>query len=254
MEIRINNSTLFLFFMVFPFVCFAQLPLITDNTGTQEKGNGQVEISNGVGFHNEHRCIENSSEILAVFTYGLFDNTDIVISYPFLFSRTQNDTSVSIVSGFSDINVEIKYRFIKYEKISLAIKPGISFPSGNYNEGLGSGKLSASFFLIATSEFPSMFINGNLGYLRNNNKCGDALNIWHASVDIDSKLSNDLRFVINSGIEKNPDISKNLNSVFGLVGLYYNLGEKCEISIGYKHGFTKAETDHAFIYGLTLRF
>ena len=235
-------------------ISFSQLPLITDNTGTQGKGNGQIEISNGVGFHNEHRCIENSSEVSPVFTFGIFDNTDAIVGYPFLFSTIQDDTSESKIAGFSDISLEVKYRFLQYEVISLAIKPGFSFPTGNYHEGLGSGRVSESFFLILTAEFSSMFINGNLGYLRNENKCGDALNIWHASVDIDYKLSNEFHFVLNSGIEKNPDTIVKTNPVFGLLGLYYCISENCEISLGYKHGFTKPETDHAFIYGLTLRF
>ncbi|MBI5217491.1 MAG: hypothetical protein HY958_00990 [Bacteroidia bacterium] len=87
---RINNSIfIFYFYMISPFACFAQLPLITDNAGIQGKGKGQFEISNGVGFHNEHRCIENSSEILPVFTYGLNDKCDIVLCYVILFFSPQ---------------------------------------------------------------------------------------------------------------------------------------------------------------------
>lgn len=245
---------IFLFFMIFPFICFAQLPLITDNTGTQGKGKGQIEISNGVGFHNGHRCIENFSEITPILTFGVLDQADIVVGYPFLFSSNHNDTSILILSGFSDLNIEFKYCFLQYKDISLAIKPGFSFPTGNYNEGLGSGRISESFFLLFTAKISSMLINGDLGYLRNENKCGDALNIWHASADIDYKISDEFHFVLNSGIEKNPDTSVKTNPVFGLLGLYYCIGNNCEVSLGYKHGFTKAETDHTFIYGLTLRF
>lgn len=243
-----------LFYFANTEISFSQLPLITDNTGTQGKGNGQIEISNGLAFHNEHRCIENSSEISPVFTFGIFDNTDFVVGYPFLNSSVQDDTSISIVSGFSDLNMEIKYRFLQNEVISLAIKPGISFPTGNYIEGLGSGRFSESLFFIMTAEFSSMYINGNLGYLRNENKCGDAINIWHASVDADFSLSDEFHFVLNSGIEKNPNLTVKTNPVFGLVGFYYFINENCEISIGYKYGITKTETNHAFIYGLTLRF
>lgn len=235
-------------------ISFSQLPLITDNTGTQGKGKGQIEVSNGLGFHNEHRCIENSSEISPVFTFGIFDNTDAIVGYPFLFSTIQDDTSVTNFAGFSDISLEIKYCFLHYDAISLAIKPGITLPTGKYHKGLGSGKVSESFFLISTVEFSSIFINGNLGYIRNENKCGDALNIWHASLDLDFKLNNQFHFVLNSGIEKNPDKYDKTNPVFGLLGLYYCISENYEISLGYKHGFTKPETNHAFIYGLTLRF
>jgi len=235
-------------------ICFSQLPLITDNTGIQGKGNGQFEISNGVGFHNEHRCIENSAEISPVFTYGINNKSDIVLCYPFLFSTILNDTGETKSAGFSDLSIEVKCQFLKYKSISFAIKPGVTFPSGNYQDGLGSGKFSGTIFFIATAEFTSFIINGNLGYLRNENKCGDALNIWHASVDIDCKLSKEFHFVLNSGIEKNPDISVHTNPVFGLLGLYYCISDKCEISLGYDHDFKQGETNHSFIYGLTFRF
>lgn len=241
-------------FMIFPLFASAQLPLITDNTGTQGTGNGQVEISNGVGYHNQHRCIENSSEISPVLTFGVFDNTDFVVGFPFLNTSVLDDNSTSIAAGFSDLFIDIKYRFFQNDKISLAFKPGVSFPTGNYDEGLGSGKFSESLFLIMTAGFPKMLINGNLGYLSNDNKCGDALNIWLASVGADLSLSDEFHMVLNTGIEKNPNINENTALVFGLAGLYYLINKNCEISLGYKHGITKAETNHAFLYGLTLRF
>jgi hypothetical protein len=252
---RINHSTfIFLIYIISPFACFAQLPLITDNTGTQGKGKGQLEISNGVGFHNEHRCIENSSEISPVFTYGINDKIDIVLCYPFLYSTTTADSSITKMAGFSDLSLELKYRFYKGEHLSFAVKPGISFPTGSYNEGLGSGRLSGTLFFITSLELPTVCFNGNLGYLRNENRCGDALNIWHASLDIDKKLSKEFHFVLNTGIEKNPNPDDNRIPVFGLLGLYYCLNENCEISLGYEHDFIKEETNHSFIYGLTLRF
>lgn len=243
-----------LFNGVFSDTCMAQLPLVTDNTGVQGKGNGQIEISNGLGFYNEHRCIKQSSEITPVFTYGINNTNDIVISYPFVFSTIIDDTGEIKTAGFSDINIEVKYLFYKNKKISFAAKPGISIPTGSFKDGFGSGKFSGSIFFISTLEFSSFFVNGNLGYLRNENKCGDALNIWHASIDVDYKLSDEFHFILNTGVEKDPDILATTNPVFGLLGLYYCINDNCEISLGYYHDFKKEETNHSFIYGLTLRF
>jgi hypothetical protein len=256
-KFQIKNLILFMSCLIYFTnfrTCLAQLPLITDNTGVQGKNNGQFEISNGVGFHTEHRCIENSSEISTVFTYGLNNSTDAVVGYPFLFSTILNDSSETKSVGFSDLSFEVKYKFLQYKSLSLALKPGITFPTGNHNEGLGSGKISETLFLITTAEFSSFIINGNLGYLRNENKCGDALNIWHISADIDYKLSDDFHLVVNSGIEKNPDKTDKTNQFFGLAGLYYSINNKCEVSIGYNRDFKKTEINHGFIYGLTIRF
>jgi len=245
----------FIFLLIYlPIISRAQLPCISDNTGTQGKSNAQIELYYGMGFHNEHRCIENSTEILPVFTYGLRDKVDVVVAYPFLFSKIQNDTSVTNIRGFSDAGVEFKYCFFEKDILSLAIKPGISIPTGKYQLGMGSGKVSGSAFFIASLNLSALFINGNLGYMRNSNKCGDALDIWHLSLDADYSIKEDFHLIANTGIEKNPDKSEKLYPVFGLIGVYYCLGENFEISTGYKKGLTSAETNHAFIYGLTFRF
>ncbi|MBI5217492.1 MAG: transporter [Bacteroidia bacterium] len=177
-----------------------------------------------------------------------------MLCYPFLFSTITDDSSETKIAGFSDLSLELKYQFFKRDHLSFAVKPGISFPTGSYSDGLGSGRLSETMFFITTAEFPSVIINGNLGYLRNENKCGDALNIWHASFDIDKKLSKEFHLVFNTGIEKNPDPADKSIPVFGLIGLYYCLSDNCEFSLGYEHDFIKEETHHSFIYGLTLRF
>ncbi len=237
-----------------PIFTFAQLPCITDNTGTLEKKNGQFEFCNGFGFHNEHRCIVNSTEISTVFTYGVVDNCDFVMGYPFLFSNILEDSVINKISGFSDINMEIKYFFLKREKISFAFKPGISIPSGAYEKGLGSGKVSGSAFLISTIDCSPILFNINAGYLQNANKCGDAMHIWHFSASIDYATQNNLHFICNTGIEKNPDKSETINPVFALLGLYYVINDNFEISTGYKNGVTHTETKHSFMYGLTMRF
>ncbi|MFH0895630.1 MAG: transporter [Bacteroidota bacterium] len=241
-------------FFALPEECYSQLPLITDNTGVQGKGNGQVELSNGIGFHSEHRCMENSTEILPVFTYGLFDKCDLILNYPFLFSTIIDDSSITKIAGFSDINLEVKYQFFKKDHISFALKPGVSFPTGSYIDGLGSGKVNCTLFLILTAEYPTISYNANLGYLKNENRCGDALNIWHASLNIDKKFSKEFHFVFNTGMEKSPDPTSNSFPVFGLLGFYYCLSDNCEFSLGYEHDFIKEETHHSFIYGITLKF
>ncbi|HNW98700.1 MAG TPA: transporter [Bacteroidales bacterium] len=252
---NLSKHIIYIFLLVTtPVYIQAQLPCITDNTGTLGKYNGQIEISNGLGFHNEHRCIENSTEIAPVFTFGLLDNMDLVIGYPFLFSNIQDDSGITRVAGFSDISIEVKYCFYNNNNFSVAIKPGLSFPMGKYEQGLGSGKISSSAFLISSINLSPVEINCNIGYIQNANKCGDALNIWHFSLAADYSTKQNLHIILNSGIEKNPDSTDKTYPIFGLIGIYYCINDNCEISTGYKHGITSAETQHSFIYGITLRF
>lgn len=233
---------------------YSQLPLITDNTGTLGSGKSQIELSNGMGYENEHRCIENSTEIAPVFTIGLIEKLDLVFSCPFEFYSQQMDSTVNRISGFSDLGIEVKYCFFSRKVLSLAIKPGIYFPTGSYQRGLGSGKVGGSVFLITSFDVTPVMLNANIGYIRNENFCGDVTDIWHVSMDADYEVAKNTHLVINTGLERNPDPEDTIPPAFGMVGFYYLLSDECEISCGYKCGFTKPENDHSFVYGLTVRF
>lgn len=246
--------SILLIISLFPLKIAAQLPLVTDNAGTLDKGNMQIELSNGLGFYNEHRCSENATELSSVFTYGVFTNLDFVLAYPFVNVELLEDSLITKNAGFSDLSFEFKYSFLHREHLSLAIKPGVSIPTGKYTTGLGNGKFSGTIFLITSYDFSPLLLNANFGYLRNDNKCGDALDIWHISADIDYEISPKTHFVANTGIEKNPDPEATEHPVFGLAGFYYLINENCEVSFAYKDGVSSPETNHAFIYGFTLRF
>ncbi len=232
----------------------AQLPFITDNSGTVGQWTKQIEMSYGIGFDNGHRCTKSVAEISPVLTVGVHDKVDIVLGYPYLFLSEVDDSVISRYSGFSDLCIEVKYRFLDYKFLSLAIKPGISFPTGNYKIGLGNGRFGYSAFLITTLSFNKIFVHSNLGYIRNENRCGDAKDIWHASIGLDYNIRNGVHAILNAGAEKNPDITSNIPSVFTILGLYCMLNEHVEISVGYKLGCTEPETKHSFIAGLTFRF
>lgn len=231
-----------------------QLPFITDNAATLGKQIFQIELSNGIGFQNEHRCRENSNEISPVLTYGLLNNTDIILAFPYLFLNVYDDSGITKISGFTDLSFEIKYRIYKGSNISFAVKPGISFPTGESGLRLGSGKASGSFFFNTTYILSPITFNGNLGYMRNSNIHDDAHDIWHISLNADYSATDKLHLVANTGVEKNPDPANSSDPAFIMTGLYYFLNKDCELSTGYKHRLTVSETKHAFIFGLTLRF
>lgn len=237
-----------------PLYAKAQLPLISDNTGTQGKGNSQIELSNGIGYHNQHRCTETYSEFSGVYSYGVYEKTDLVISIPFINKSTLSDSVNTKTAGFSDLSLEIKYRFLSHEKFTLAIKPGLSVPTGDHESGLGAGKYSGSLFLISSLMVNSIIINCNTGYMQNNSRCGDATDIWHISVATDYSVSDNFHFVFNAGLEKNPDNTDSTLPAFGLLGFYYFINGNLELGAGYKNGLTSAETKHAFTYSLTIRF
>lgn len=236
-----------------PHALFSQMPMITDDTGTQGRGCFQAELSNGMGINNEHRCSEKITEIAPVLTYGISGKVDLVFCAPYIFQEILQDSVSNRVNGFSDISFETKYTFLKKDLISLAIKPGLSVPTGNHSYGLGSGKFSASLFIITSLNFKKLALHSNIGYLQNANRHGEAFNIWHFSCAGDYPVYDKLHVVLNTGLERNPDKAIDIPPAFGLAGLYFFITPDFEFSAGYKSGFTEPETNHAFLFGLTLR-
>lgn len=242
---------------------FAKHPLITDDTGTQGKGRTQLEVTSEVGFDKEKddssgkeaTTESRESEVRATLSYGLFENTDLVLSVPYQWKKTEVDSAtVSDVNGFADLSVEVKWQFFKKDGLSFAVKPGLIIPTGEKDKDLGTGRAGYTFFLIASKEKEPWELHANLGYKRNENDLSERKDIWHASLAGGWKIYEKLELVADIGVERNPDKETDTHPVFILGGVVYSVTENFDIDAGVKGGLNKAETDYAFLVGVTFRF
>lgn len=233
---------------------FAAHPLITDDTGTQGKGKFQLEINGGYGHDKDDRIITKTSQIATTLTYGLTDPADIVLSIPYEHTRTQDSGSVTKGDGIADVTLESKWRFYDKDGLSFALKPGITFPTGDEEKRLGPGKATYHIFLIGTKDLKPWAFHANLGYIRNENKLAERKNLWHASLAATVDIVKNLKLVGNIGIEKNTDRNLNIPNAFVLGGVIYALSENLDIDFGVKGGLTKPSEDYALLAGITWRF
>ncbi|MFH1080652.1 MAG: transporter [Pseudomonadota bacterium] len=239
---------------------FAGHPLVTDDTGTQGKGKGQVEI--GLSFyHDKNKPNEvttdktEGGEISFALTVGLTEKLDIVLGIPYSwYSQDQNDTRIARETGMGDITFDAKWRFFEKEGWSLALKPGITLPSGNEDKGLGAGRTAYRMFLVGTKELEPFAVHVNAGYIRNENNSEERKDIWHASVACEFEVIKDLKLMANVGMERNPDPASDNHPAFALGGISYNVSEKITLDAGIKYGLTSTETDWVYLAGLTIRF
>ena len=247
-------------FFLMTTVAIAAHPLVTDDTGTQGKGRGQVEV--GVSFFYDKEKVDDATTLkteggdAAVgVTIGLLDSLDIVLGVPYSwYTLDENDARVDRADGLSDISFDAKWRFFEKDGWSLALKPGVSLPSGNEDKGLGAGRASYRMFFIGTKELEPVTIHANLGYIRNENNTDERKDIWHASVAAEVEVIKDLKLLANIGMERNPATDNNNHPAFALGGISYDVSEKITIDAGVKYGLTSPETDWAVLTGLTIRF
>jgi len=251
-------------------VSFAAHPLITDDTGTQGKGNFQVEINAEYGYDKETEEAEDSeeeitvkeagTEVAGILSYGITDSIDIVFGIPYQWNKAWEDgDTTSDDNGVSDMSLELKWRFYEFEGLSLALKPGVTFPTGDEDNGLGSGRMSSGITFITTKETGPWAFHLNLAYTHNEyeleeDKDANRKDIWHVSLASQIDVMKDLTVVANIGVERNADRESNTHPAFLLGGLIYSLSENIDIDFGYKAGLNKPETDYLVLSGINFRY
>ncbi|GAB6269125.1 MAG: transporter [Smithella sp.] len=237
---------------------WAAHPLITDDTGTQGKGKYQLELNGQYDWDEEDEDATVKStggQASATVSYGVADNVDLVFSMPYVWGKAEvNEITEYDEKGIGDAVLEVKMRLFEKNGFSLAFKPGMSFPSGNEEKGLGTGKLGGHLFLIATQELESWAFHANMGYIRNENNADEHKDLWHASLATTWEVVKDLNLVVNVGIERNPyDEAKN-DPAFIIGGIIYSINEKIDVDLGAKCGLTEPETDFTLLTGVAFRF
>jgi hypothetical protein len=238
---------------------WAAHPLITDDTGTQGKGKFQLELTGQYDWDKDDAegvsVKASGTEAAVTLSYGIVDNVDLVLSLPYLWGKEkEDDVTVYDENGIGDAALEVKWRLFEKEGFSLALKPGISFPTGDDEKGLGTGKIGGQIYLIATEEIGSWAFHGNLGYIRNENDADERKDVWHVSLAAQYEVIKDLTLVANIGMERNPDDEADDDPVFIIGGVIYSINENLDVDLGVKCGLTDSETDVSALAGVAFRF
>lgn len=245
--------------LIIPAASWAAHPLITDDAGTQGKGKFQLELN---GQYNSDKETVNGvstkttgGQAAATLSHGILENVDLVLNIPYQWKKTEeNEATAYNERGFSDTVLETKWRFFEKEGYGLALKPGIRFPTGNSDKGLGTGEAGYQAFLIGSKEMAPWAVHANLGYIRNENKVNEQKNIWHASLATTWEAVKKLKLVANIGIERNHDDNARNNPAFLLGGMIYSVTENFDLDCGVKYGLNSSETDYTLLAGIAVRF
>ncbi len=246
-----------LLFMVCP--SWATHPLATDDTGTQGKGKFQLELNGQFDWEKEE--IEGVSvrstggQAAAALSYGIAQNVDLVLSLSYLWGKAGEDEPISHNErGIGDTVLEAKWRFFEKNGFGLALKPGISIPTGDSDKGLGTGRLGGRLFLIGTKALEPCALHANLGYIRNENKNDWHKDLWHVSGAVTWDVVKDLKLVANAGMERNPDNTGASDSAFLIGGVIYSFASNLDIDIGAKYDWNSSETEISLMAGMAFRF
>jgi hypothetical protein len=242
-----------------PAAVWAAHPLITDDAGTQGKGNFQLEVNGQYDIDEETvsdiTVKSTGGQVGTTLSYGIIETVDLVLSLPYRWGNAKEDGfTVYDENGISDTVFEVKWRFFEKDGLGLALKPGVSLPTGDDKKGLGAGKTGYHLFFIASQEIAPWAFHLNIGYIGNENKVDEEKNIWHASLAATYDVVENLKIVGNIGVEKNPDKAADNDPAFILGGVIYSITKSFDIDCGVKYQLTSSETDMSVLAGMSFRF
>ncbi len=233
---------------------FAAHPLITDDTGTQGEGMFQIEANFQYSHHRQGRVTEKSFELETIISCGVMDDVDLVAGVPYQHVSTKERGFRNTEAGISDVALEVKWRFLEHSGWSLALKPGITVPTGDKDKGLGLGRISPSLFFILTKETEPLAFHLNLGYMRNENRLDERTDLWHASIASEVEILKELKAVANIGVERNSSKDSATLPAFILGGFICSLTQNLDLDVGLKAGLTRSEPDYSILAGVAWRF
>jgi hypothetical protein len=256
---RFVGKLLLIGILISPATVWSAHPLITDDAGTQGVGNFQFEVNGQYDSDKETVSgITVKSEgwqVGSTLSYGIIETVDLVLTLNYLWGNAKEDEfTVYDENGISDTVFEVKWRFFENDGLGLALKPGIVFPTGDDDKGLGAGKTGYHLYFIASQEIAPWAFHLNIGYIGNENKLDEEKDLWHVSLATTYDVVENLKIVGNIGVEKNSDMAAENDPAFLLGGVIYKVTENFDIDLGVKFGLTSSETDMSVMAGTSFRF
>jgi hypothetical protein len=239
---------------------FGAHPLFTDDTLTQGKGKTQVEMSFLYDSDDDDGIKQEISRPKVQFTYGLLDPLDIILEIPYLFVQQTQGGDTTSNNGIGDITLSLKWQFYgEKEGLQFAIKPSVTFPTGDEAKGLGFGREAYGITFISTFDREAWCVSVNLGYLYNDyglqsDRETHRQDIWSASLSGQYRVIEKVWLAGEAGVLSNPNVTSDTPPAFINGGLIYELTKNVDLDIGYRYGLTKPMFDHSISGAITVRF
>lgn len=252
---------------------FAAHPLITDDTFTQGKGNTQIEVSYKYAHDDDIGVKTRTQQPQVQLSYGIIDPLDLIVTVPYLFVRTEQGGNTTSVDGIGDVTAALKWRFFgDKEGFQFAIKPSLTFPTGNEEKGLGIGQSSpgAPYYykfdrqsygvtLIGTYDKEDWCVSANAVYQHNSyglQSDEDAYrsDIWSASLSGQYRPVEKVWIVGEAGLLRNPDKTSDTPPAYINAGVIYELTKDVDLDVGYRYGLNKPAVDSTISGAITVRF
>jgi len=224
-------------------------PLQTEDTGTQGKGNLELEngldrIRNGDG----SRDFSYQPQL----SYGLVPAVDLIVQPSWL---THRDPGGPTRRSAGDTNLDAKWRFFGSAPWSLAVRAGVTLATSNQGLGQPKGTVASHGLLALTLDAAPLTAHFNVGMAENPNDAGQRRRIASTSAALMWQASDALILTVDGSLQSNPDSARKTWPGLLLGGAIWTLQPGLDLDIGWQRSYGPAQPARRdLLMGLTWRF
>jgi len=222
---------------------FAQQPFYTDNADVTPAGQVHVEVFGERDWlqRGQDPHIRQNTFNMRI-DYGLGKGFEVDFDSPFITIANDSTTSLRGAAGIGDTNFGVKYNFHQEDGRlpALSLAAYIETPTGNPNNGLGSGLTDTWIYgIVQKTVAPAWIARFNAGYLFTGNTSTGVVGISKARGHVATLNASlvrtitrrfDLGAEVSSAIAPNTDLQR--AQLQFMVGGNYAIHERFTLDIG----------------------
>jgi hypothetical protein len=225
---------------------YAGHPMLSEDTGTQGKGNWELELGN--------EWIQSSADRSFLFqpqlSYGASPTLDLIVQPSW---TTAEGTPGGRVRGLGDTNLDVKWRFYGAAPWSIGIRAGLGLPTAQRGLGLPNGNVSPHAILVATADLAPFAFDVNLGCSYVPGDARQRSDQYHFSAAATYTANERLFLVLDAAADSNPDSAPGSNQAVALLGVIYTVHPGLDVDVGYRGRLGAVGPVHQWLLGITLR-
>ena len=232
-----------------PLSAFAAHPLVTDDTGTQGDGNWQFETNGEVT--SKQPDIGRQTLWNSTLTRGVGEALDFYVDVPYTHLQNRSDAAGN---GIGDVETGAKWRMYDNGALSIGVKPYLTFPTGNDQRGLGTGRVNAGATLLTQYEVDKWTFLFNAGALYQPNRQGQRQSQWKVSGAVLYRVLPTTQLILDVGTSQNPDFAEKTHPAFMILGAIYSPKPWLDLDVGYRRGLNPQTYDYSWMGGMSVRW
>jgi hypothetical protein len=152
------------------------------------------------------------------------------------------------------MELQLKWNFYERDGVAFLVKPRVMLPTGREERGLGAGRTRPGVDFVAARGLGELELIGHAGYLRNRNRIGERISLWHVSAALLWAATERLKLFVDLSRDTNPEAAGS-GAIRELAwGFQYELSSAVDLGLGLKNGLSEAADDRALLAGLRWRW